>query len=272
MPLNFLGTLYNYDNTENLNFGEGNEVYYLNYEKDYLVEGNLGSIANASGQYQRTVSIEMYAGADEVTIKNNLSPNCTVEFYSYDTSTGIAKVIVTSYKSQAKYNFILNGMYRLWVKPYKLTINVDEGIASYNVTRRTSYEATATLGDLKNGDRLYRSDELYVSVSVTDSNNYKLKDYDREIVVFNDTTINLLTYKKHTISVEATTGSVATTINGLTYYPARGEIEVGLGAFDISITGINNRYSYNQGAGTLSYTIYGFRANKNVSATITYWT
>lgn len=273
MPLTILGTNYNYDNTKNITY-KGNEVHYVNFEPNFYIASTTGSIANVDGKYQRNVNVQLYAGADSITLANvNASSPCDFGIPSYNSSTGVAIVQVTSTLPNVYFTFNLKAKYlNLWVKPYTLTINVDEGISDWSVYRGKSYVGSLT--NLYDGDRIYQNDYLYPDAEIEDTENYRLKENyaSQEIIVNGETTINLRTSKKITQTISGKTGTTTTSINGITYYPVSGTLNIGLGVSDISITGINNRYSYNQGTGTLSYTIYGFKKNQNVSATITYWT
>lgn len=273
MPLTILGTNYNYDNTKNITY-KGNEVHYVNFEPNFYIESTTGSIKTEDGNYQRNVNVQLYAGADSIILKNlNASSPCVFGILSYNSSTGVAIVPVISTLPNVYFTFNLKAKYlNLWVKPYTLTINVDEGISDWSVYRGKSYVGSLT--NLYDGDRIYQNDYLYPDAEIEDTENYRLKEnyVTQEIIVNGETTINLRTSKKITQTISGKTDKIPISINGITQYLARGKIEVGLGVSDISITGINNTYSYNEVTGTLSYTIYGFKANQNVSATITYWT
>lgn len=278
MPLIYNDTTYNYSNTKNINLDSTNEVKILQYKKIYeLKTVKIGSngITDVDGTtvYQVGVKEQLYGNFDSIGFELKSNSTCQYNITSYDEETGVVNISIKSSLPNINVSYKLYTLHYLWLKPYTFTYVTDEGVGSTIVTRKLSNEFSASINaQLYNGNTIYHGDILNVNASLTDTENYKFKKtYPYEVSVNDNLQIKFETYKKKTTTVTSTSGPFAVDINGFTYYPATGVIQLEKNLTDVSISGFNNVISYNSSTGQASYTIYGARANANVTATITYW-
>lgn len=274
MPLDYKGTIYNSKNTKKINY-LSNDVKLLAYAKyNNLISGKTGNFPMTDNlgmtTYYVNLTLVMDANLYDITVEE-LTLGLTYDIISYNKNTGEIKLTIVSTKPNQEFTFKLIGRVYLWAKPFNFEVSYVDGI-DVEIYRKSTLEPLSEIRYLDLQDEVYYGDEIEITVFNYDD--LDLKPYPTELIITDNTYINIQEYQSKSISVNAKSGTILVNIDGLQYYKASGNINIGLNAKNISIVNgqyaMKSEFNYNENTGNLTYTIYSSRQNTTVYATIKY--
>lgn len=270
MALIFKGTEYNVSNTKNINY-KGNEVNLLAYATKVI---NVNDYTGSSGitgtdgitTYNKTLKLIVEPYADIVTFED-LNLGMSYNINNYNANTGELNVTIIGTKANQNFTAKAYSKEYIWAKPYNFELWFDDGL-DVSVQRVFSYEKSAGMGQLELEDIIYHGDVLEVNVEVYDD--LIVKPYPSMIIVDSDINLGIQVYQEMSKSISAKSGTIIVNVNGFDYYSASGKMNIGVGAIDISLTGMNSTFNYNETTGVIKYTLYSTKPNTTVTATLKY--